>query len=132
MILINSVLLLLQCQFCNQAKAWWLQLHRLLALIGLLGAIAGAALGGGLQAYDYHPVGAGTAHKALGIVAVVTVSIQVGAHSQIQTVTTVGFARILAPLMRSYVGEKAGVLTSVKRSYVGKTCRMLLCKRHCM
>ena len=44
--------------------------------MGLILAIVGAAPGGNLQNDDYHP-GAGGAHKALGILAVVAIAIQV-------------------------------------------------------
>ena len=58
-------------------SAWWFQLHRALAGLGLVLAIAGAATGGNLASDDYHGNSAGSAHKALGILAVVAAVVQV-------------------------------------------------------
>ena len=52
-------------------------MHRALAGLGLVLAIAGAATGGNLASDDYHGNSAGSAHKALGILAVVAAAVQV-------------------------------------------------------
>ena len=71
------LLILLAHSLRRELSAWWFQLHRALAFLALIGAIAGVASGAGLSNDDYHPNGAGGAHKALGIIALVAVVVQV-------------------------------------------------------
>lgn len=72
----------------RELSAWWFQLHRAIAFLALIGAIAGVASGAGLSNDDYHPNGAGGAHKALGIIALVAVVVQVSLVGALQEHTT--------------------------------------------
>lgn len=71
------LLILLAHSLRRELSAWWFQLHRALGFLALIGAIAGVASGSGLSNDDYHPNGAGGAHKALGVIALVAVVVQV-------------------------------------------------------
>ena len=65
------------CVNRRELNTWWFHLHRALAVLGLILAIVGAALGGNLEYDDYRPNNGGGAHKALGILAVVATALQV-------------------------------------------------------
>lgn len=62
----------------RELSTWWFHLHRALATLGFILAIVGAASGGGLADDDYHSNNGGSAHKALGILAIVAAALQVG------------------------------------------------------
>ena len=79
----------------RELSSWWFQLHRAIAFLALIGAIAGVASGAGLSNDDYHPNGAGGAHKALGIIALVAVVVQVSIVGAPQEHTTL--VMLLAP-----------------------------------
>ncbi len=63
--------------FRRELNTWWFHLHRALSVLGLILAVAGAASGGNLLSDDYHQNKGGSAHKALGILAVVAAALQV-------------------------------------------------------
>ena len=60
----------------RELNTWWFHLHRALSLVGLVLAIIGAASGGNLTSDVYRTSGQ-SAHKALGILAVVAAALQV-------------------------------------------------------
>ncbi len=60
----------------RELNTWWFHLHRALSLVGLVLAIIGAASGGNLTS-DVYKTSGQSAHKALGILAVVAAALQV-------------------------------------------------------
>ena len=60
----------------RELSTWWFHLHRALSLVGLVLAIIGAATGGNLTD-DVYKTSGQSAHKALGILAVVAAALQV-------------------------------------------------------
>ena len=78
-----------RCMYRRELSTWWFHLHRALATLGFILAIVGAATGGGLADDDYHSNNGGSAHKALGILAIVAAALQVEHLLHVSTFTLV-------------------------------------------
>lgn len=74
--IIFPLVILLAHSLRRELSTWWFHLHRALATLGFILAIVGAASGGGLADDDYHSNNGGSAHKALGILAIVAAALQ--------------------------------------------------------
>ncbi|KAL0038415.1 hypothetical protein WJX77_005585 [Trebouxia sp. C0004] len=73
--IVFPLVILLAHSLRRELNTWWFHLHRALSLVGLVLAIAGAASGGNLTSDVYRTSGQ-SAHKALGILAVVAAALQ--------------------------------------------------------
>ncbi|KAL0052572.1 hypothetical protein WJX82_004070 [Trebouxia sp. C0006] len=69
------LVILLAHSLRRELNTWWFHLHRALSLVGLVLAIIGAASGGNLTS-DVYKTSGQSAHKALGILAVVAAALQ--------------------------------------------------------